>query len=596
MIRNISAPPWVDSVHHALITRLIMENGLFPSDYFPYLDIPVNAYHTGFHSVLAVFHWASGLDLLQGILIFGQVLNTLLLAGVYFFTTSLTKDRQAGVFAALIAGIFSPMPAYYTSWGRYTQLAGLAIMIAASGMILHFFSNQFRPRDIFSKQCIRFSWRTITLVTILSAGLFLTHLRVVTFYALLLAALLLVRGVGSYQLNLGVGDWIQNRLSAVRGRFPKSVTNLPTNHAPNYSQAHYLGQLNAQLSDSTQIPPDRLATTGETRSSLPKPRVPIIKWTPNLDEMASESFLLVLVALLACLLVLPNLIPTLGELVIPKLRAWSSGEPASAFNDFNWAFLTTAWGRQVLVLAGLGLIIGILSARRYALVFLIWVAWMFLLSNLDALGLPGANLVSDLSVEIILFLPISCLAGVFVSVLTETLIHAFPQPYRRLTYTLVGLVAVIFSFWAARSLATILNPVTFLYRPQDRLGIDWIAENIPEGETVAINPFSWGYGLYAGNDGGYWIAPLTGHPTLPPPVIYGLTNSLDYFSQIDRTSQAVLENGSDPPALYAALKGADIQYIFTGERGGPIDADALRASPLFENLFEAQGVAVFHTR
>ena len=28
--------------------------------------------------------------------------------------------------------------------------------------------------------------------------------------------------------------------------------------------------------------------------------------------------------------------------------------------------------------------------------------------------------------------------------------------------------------------------------------------------TVLINPFTWGYGLYAGNDGGFWISPLAG--------------------------------------------------------------------------------------
>ncbi|RPI78340.1 MAG: hypothetical protein EHM41_25305, partial [Chloroflexi bacterium] len=138
MVRDLSAPAWVDSVHHAFITRLIVETGGFPNTYQPYFDISPTEYHTGYHAGLAAFQWFTGLDLLQGMLIHGQVLNVLAVAVIYLLTTTLTKNRTAGVLSAAIAGLFTPMPAYYTSWGRYSQLAGLLLLPAALALVVRF--------------------------------------------------------------------------------------------------------------------------------------------------------------------------------------------------------------------------------------------------------------------------------------------------------------------------------------------------------------------------------------------------------------------------------------------------------------------------
>ena len=73
MVRDLAAPAWVDPVHHALITRLILEGGSFPHSYSPYLELGATVYHAGYHSTQAVFQWLSGLDLPEGMLLYGQV-------------------------------------------------------------------------------------------------------------------------------------------------------------------------------------------------------------------------------------------------------------------------------------------------------------------------------------------------------------------------------------------------------------------------------------------------------------------------------------------------------------------------------------------
>ena len=131
MVRDLAAPTWVDSVHHALLTRLIVEGGALPQTYAPLVNAGTASYHTGFHSVVAAFCGLTGLAVPQAMLLLGQVLNALLVPAAYLLAKDLSGSPTAALLAALVAGLFSPMPAYYASWGRYTQLAGLLMLPAA---------------------------------------------------------------------------------------------------------------------------------------------------------------------------------------------------------------------------------------------------------------------------------------------------------------------------------------------------------------------------------------------------------------------------------------------------------------------------------
>ncbi len=142
MIRDLAAPAWIDSVHHALITRLIVLGGQLPVSYFPYLNLATSNYHPGFHSNLAVFQYLSGLDISQAMLIFGQVLNALCLFASYLFTKTILKNQLAGVIAAFVTGVITPMPAYYTSWGRYTQLTGILVFSVSLVLIIQVLENR----------------------------------------------------------------------------------------------------------------------------------------------------------------------------------------------------------------------------------------------------------------------------------------------------------------------------------------------------------------------------------------------------------------------------------------------------------------------
>jgi hypothetical protein len=505
MVRDLSVSPWVDSIHHAMITQMIVEQGRFPASYAPYIQLDTANYHSGFHSNLAVFLWLSGLDVASGMLWYGQVLNALMVLAAYQFTRLAARSSLAGVVAALICGVFTPMPAYYTSWGRYTQLAGLLILPAAVTLIQALFKGPANQRG-----------RAFTLAALAASGLTLTHYRVLAFMACLVLAYLLAN------ILPGLAN------PAWRREFLRSLA--------------------------------WLAGAG----------------------------------LAAVLLTLPWLPATLETLVLP--RSGVSAQPASFFGDFAWGYLNSAWGRQALWLAAGGLLLAGLRRWKLALILVLWVGLMFFLANLGALRLPGGNFINNSSVEISLFLPIAVLGGFFVAELFDLARSYLPAWGTPALAGLLVVGGVVTAFLAGRALLPILNPVTMLFREGDRPAIAWVAENIPADASILINPFSWGYGIFAGNDGGYWIVPLAQRRTLPPPILYGYDqNRARRSARLDFENQ-VLDLSSDPASLHALLLEQRIDYVYLGVRGGALSPSLLSHDPGFQTLYARGGAWVFRVR
>jgi len=516
MVRDLAAPPWVDSVHHGLITRLIMENGAFPDTYLPYLDLAPTKYHAGFHSILATFLWFTGLEIPQGMLWLGQVLNALVIFPVYLLTTTLTRDRVAGLFAALVSGLLTPMPAYYTSWGRYTQLTGLLILpcVMALLKLCVDLPGKKPPSSIAAKEkrdAIRvlFSQAAMLLPAIIaSTGLFLIHYRAAVFTAGLVMAYFI--------------SYIPFRRDQLK---------------PYARNVFFSGSI---------------TLTGVILFTLP--------WTwPDLTQNVAA---------------ITNTART----------------TASRFlSGFSGNFLTAARGEIALLLSGLGIIWGIIQNRRFILTIFLWVVFLLFTANLGTFGLPGGWLINNNSVEIMLFMPVSVLAGYGIgqtAAKLETILKGQWKILAKVTATIAGTALAVVGI---ASLLPILNHGTDLARESDLSAVEWIAENIPEGETFLLNSFSWGYGLSAGNDGGYWISALTHHNTMPPPVLYGF-GPRDERQAINRTIQDFLSRVNNAVELRKYLLTEGIRYIYIGPRGRSLSAKSLIDSQQFKPVYAKDGV------
>lgn len=175
--RELVFPNWVDSQHHVLIIRKIIENGGLPSTLEPYLPGPFY-YHFAFHAVTAFFSVLSGLAPEQAVLILGQVLNACVGISVYALAKAVGRDWRVGLLAAFFVTFVTKMPGYYLSWGRYTLLMGVLILPVAMAEV-----------DVLRRGAARW-WQTIGLV-LLTGGTLLSHYLA----AFLLAVYLLIIGI-----------------------------------------------------------------------------------------------------------------------------------------------------------------------------------------------------------------------------------------------------------------------------------------------------------------------------------------------------------------------------------------------------------------
>ena len=177
--RGLLLPNWVDSQHHYLIVRTILENGGLPETLAPYLDMPFY-YHYGFHAVAAFYTAISGLEIGQGMIVIGQVLNALIGLSVYALGKTLWKDWRPAAAAALLVTFVTRMPAYYLSWGRYTLTVGMIFLPLAMSAAVRMLRKPHRKADI----------ATLALLT---TGVLLSH-----YFAALLLAIFLVVLAGVY--------------------------------------------------------------------------------------------------------------------------------------------------------------------------------------------------------------------------------------------------------------------------------------------------------------------------------------------------------------------------------------------------------------
>ena len=173
--RELVLPNWVDSQHHVLIIRKMIEFGGLPSTLEPYLPGPFY-YHFGFHAVTALFSVLSGLDPAASVLMLGQVISATVGLAVYALAKQLGKDWRIGLLAGIFVTFATKLPGYYLSWGRYTMLIGVMILPVAIAEALHAWENH----DL---------WWKLAGLSLLTAGTLLSHYFTAFLFVLFLAAL-----------------------------------------------------------------------------------------------------------------------------------------------------------------------------------------------------------------------------------------------------------------------------------------------------------------------------------------------------------------------------------------------------------------------
>ena len=291
-VRDLALPAWVDSVHHTLIVRVILERGGLPATLEPYLPVPFY-YHFAFHAITAAWAALSSLPPFQGVLWLGQVLNAAVALSIYRLGISLWGDwRRAGA-AALLVGFVSQMPAYYATWGRYTLLTGLVLLPLAFSAALEIYKHGPSPGRAGQ-------------LAVLTAGILLAHyyaaaLLALFFSLLIVPTILQARGQKD---NFWKTSWFQLMGGALLGlSLAGPWLWRAWSHAGGYLQAGVVLPV-SQAADSAYFPgyPAYLwRLLGPARNQLllylALPGLLIAAWRPRTRVFATWAILLGLLSL-----------------------------------------------------------------------------------------------------------------------------------------------------------------------------------------------------------------------------------------------------------------------------------------------------------
>jgi len=505
-VRGLVLPLWVDSVHHDVITRLILQYGGIPQSFRPFLPVDTfTSYHCGFHVDAALFAWLTGRPVEDVLLTLGQMLSVAASLAAYLLAARLTGRRLAGIIAALVVGLIASMPAYYVSWGRYTQLAGLVILPTALSLLLDAVEGR------------EYRWRHVFLAALALAGLLLVHVRVTLFY-------------GTFALPALV-------VLSLRGR----------------------------------------------RS-----------WR----EALRPWWIVGLVGLGAALAALPWLVTFVPRLLpVDTLPARLQGTPA--YNDFPWGYVTTGYNRELLTLAGGGILWGLWRRQRGVLLIASWVGLTLLVANPGLAGLPSLWPVNNSAVVISFFLPAAALAGFLVADLAGMLQPLLGRWGRVAVPGVAALGLATAGLWGARAMLPIVNPVTVLATADDVIACEWIHEHTPPTRSVLwtarflVNTRFWQGNTYMGTDGGYWLPVLTGRWGSVPPAVYTLGDP-DYIQAVNELAQwASAVESFDDPAVRERLRREGITHIYIGARGGPITPQKLLGVAGYRLVYQHGPVWIF---
>jgi len=541
-IRRFDFPMWGDSYQHSLISHLISDNGGLFQSWQPYAELVTFTYHFGFHAFAAVFHWITHISIPQAVLWTGQIINGLAVICLFPLAMRIKRNPWCGLFAVFLAGFLLPMPMYYTNWGRYTQLAGQAILPAAIYLVWVNLEKD------------RLDWRLFLLSWISLAGLSLTHYRVLIFVILFYPAYFLFSlwrkqharieilniikkifwsGIGAALLFL---PWFLHTFS---GRIT-------------YNFFHQLISKPSNIVESIQYNP-----IGNLFVYLP----PII-W-----------------------------------ISLPVLIAWGFWRRKRnvALICLWWFMIFLATNPQWLSLPGGR------SITNFAIFIAVYIPASLILGEAAVDIMKRISVVCILPIT-----SNKKLLSKNFLLTSDNQNGTITEYYRSkkiIKYAFL-IFMIVLGFWGAyQRLGDIhIAQHTLVTRP-DLRAASWIQKNLPPDSRFLVNSFfAFGGASVVGSDGGWWLPLLADRSTTLPPLNYVSEQGprQDYIQWINGLTSEVEQKGIDHPDTLILLEERGVTHIYVGQQQGSVNSDGkfinvdeLLNSEHFQAIYHQDRVWVF---
>ncbi len=255
------------------------------------------------------------------------------------------------------------------------------------------------------------------------------------------------------------------------------------------------------------------------------------------------------------------------------------------------------YGAYLLILSGpvrnhLFLLLGILGIpsafiTRHDRGLAIWAGIMVLLALPFGFSLP--NVRPD-HIIIILFLPLSFCAVIFLESIWKTVFIYLPHKF--ILEIFCSLPLLLLFLWGIIGTRNIINPSTIFASESDMLAIEWIKENIPANSRFLINSTLWQGNTYRGGDGGFWLLPLTGNFTIPPPVIF-TWGGKSYTRPIKDLSRSISDLTTCDLSFWKVIKEGEITYLYLNSRFGSLQATGLKSCEYVNTVYTNKEVTIF---
>ncbi len=548
VVRDLPTGLFGDSYHHTITTQLLIDHqGLFQS-WQPYAPLTTFTYHFGFHANAAFFHWMTGVDAIQSVLWTGQILNALSVPLAFALLRTLGGSPWAGLWAAVITGFVSTLPAHYVVWGRYPQLTGhlvLVVVVIAWIQLVETVVPAWTP-DLSAARLLVRHWRPILLVGGMTAAMILTHYLVTLFAAAFVGSYLLVRMLvaRSWQVVRRVTFLSLVLLGVVLvGVFPWVIT---------MANSYLVRVAVVFLGD--HVAPERVAQYAALPDVVPlyASRSILVGALTGLCMAGWErQWRLALPALWSVVLVL---------FVVPHLV----GLPGTGIID------------QLTALSALYLTLAPLAGHALATV-------QSHIPRIFHLRLRGR------------WLPFSTtLAATVPPVLAGVLLLAAVGWGTSRQWRMIDGTTQLVTHADMEAMAWIRD-----HTPPDTR---FLVNSFP----------AYGGTVIAGTDAGWWLPFLTGRQSNLPPIIYGneLGEAPDYLDRVNHltaslrghplTDVSPVAVDLTRPAAMNLLREHHISYIYCGARASPgpdqadaIDTARLRHHPAFHLVYARDGVEIF---
>ncbi len=297
---------------------------------------------------------------------------------------------------------------------------------------------------------------------------------------------------------------------------------------------------------------------------------------------------------LALLFILPALVPALQQYIALKSSPTViATEAAGGGNYYTWEWKNfTQLGAQLWIFigAGMGLLLGLLQARKLVLLSVLWLGVFAFFAYAHRLGIPLLNITNFSGFLISISLPLALLWGAGL----EGLWVLLPPGWQsRLQLPLIGLVLAA-GAWSGTYRMTGLEEFRFFVTPADEAAMTWINQNLPQDAGFVVNTFIWLGSSPQGADAGYWIPYFTGRKTTTASMLHTL-GSADDAARVQYLGELADQLETDPQAV-AILCREGFHYAYLGARGSfdgrSLSADIVLQTPDTEAVYDTQGVKI----